>query len=364
MSINPDNTLNCSVAPNQTAAEPPGLQPLEKQGETITRSPLSSREIIFYLRGFAIVSVVINHYLTTYISEAFNGYANGIIAFFFILSGYGIFHSLSGYDELNTGTLLKYFHRRFIRIYPLYWFSLIITVLTTKNSYGLKTILAIPLFQAPGIYWFITSLVQCYLVAPLLFLFIRKYGYKKYIITISFVMFLVYVLYLFADLPYSRDFFVYRYLFLSHIFLFAAGMAIPSVIANHQSALNNKMLVSVSFAFFLILVYWTREANIFFTNSAIYIAPLFVIVATIFCLYLIATRPPLIFKKPVMLTGTYSYSLFLFHTIFFIVLSRVGIIKGATLQSTILTFLLFPIFLLGCVILEKLILQKGKMAGH
>ncbi len=317
------------------------------------QSPSSTREIIFYLRGFAIGSVVINHYITTYISESFSGYANGIIAVFFVLSGYGIFCSLSKSDRLDTETLLKYLYRRFMRIYPLYWLSLIVITLTTRNSYGLKTILAIPFFQAPGIYWFISSLVQCYLIAPLLFIFIRKHGYKKYIATVLTVMLLVYLLYQFAALPYNRDFFVYRYLFLSHIFLFASGMAIPPIIADHHSKLSNNILASLSFIFFLVLVYWTREADTFFTNSAIYIAPLFVTGTVFFCLCVISTVPLLIFRKPVVLIGAYSYSLFLFHTVFFIILSRYEIIKGADLQSITLTLLLFPLFLSGCMILEK-----------
>jgi len=322
----------------------------------------TTRETIFYLRGIAIGSVVVNHYLTTYISESLSGYANGIIALFFILSGYGIFYSLSKYDKLDTGALLKYLYKRAIRIYPLYWLSLIIAVLTTKNnSYGLKTILAIPLFQAPGIYWFISSLIQCYLVAPLLFLFIRRYGYRKYIAALFSVMLLVYLLYQFAALPYSRDFFVYRYLFLSHVFLFASGMAIPSIIADHPYRFNSKTLLLVSLASFLALVYWTREADTLFTNSAIHIAPLFVIGTAFFCLCIISTAPILIFRRIIILIGTYSYSLFLFHTAFFIILARSGIITEANLQSTILTLLLFPLFLLGCMVLEKSALRLNKI---
>ncbi len=340
-------------SPLKRSGKPSGLQSPGTDGETIMQSRLTDREIIFYLRGFAIGSVVINHYLTTYVSESFNGYANGIIAVFFVLSGYGIFHSLSRSGRLDTEALLKYLYKRFIRIYPLYWVSLMITILTTRNSYGLKTILAIPFFQAPGIYWFITSLVQCYLAAPLLFILIRKYGYKKYIAGVFSVMLLVYLLYQFAALPYSRDLFVYRYLFLSHIFLFASGMAVPSIIENHRARLDNGILAAASFVFFLASVYWTREADTLFPSSAIYIAPLFVTGTVFFCLCVISTTPLLIFRRTVVLMGAYSYSLFLFHTVFFIILSRYEIIKGADLRSITLILLLFPVFLLGCIMLEK-----------
>lgn len=323
----------------------------------MTRSDklINSRNITFYLKGFAIVSVLINHYINNYLSKAFIGYANGIIALFFILSGYGIFYSLSKYDKINTQAIFQYFYKRLVRIYPLYWISLLLIIFATHKLFQFKTILAIPLFQAPDIYWFITSLIQCYLIAPFLFLFIKKFGSTKYLSLIFFLMIFDYIVYLYIGIPYSRELFVYRYLFLGHIFLFALGMSMPLIIAKHQSQLNDKLFVLFFFFFFVILVYYTRKENMLFNNSAIHLAPLFITVIFIFCLYAIATNPPLFLKGPVIAMGTYSYSLYLFHPVFYKSLAKLGIIKHGSLQSIILTLFLFPTFLLACLISETLI---------
>ncbi len=54
----------------------------------------SSWGITAYFRGFAIASIMINHYLNVYVKGDFSGFGNATITIFFILSGYGIYFSL------------------------------------------------------------------------------------------------------------------------------------------------------------------------------------------------------------------------------------------------------------------------------
>ena len=45
---------------------------------------------------------------------------------FFIMSGYLIYASLDGYENLNSGNLKEYFAKRIVRIIPLYWSILVV----------------------------------------------------------------------------------------------------------------------------------------------------------------------------------------------------------------------------------------------
>jgi hypothetical protein len=128
-----------------------------------------TRPMTTLLKGFAILAVAANHFITLYVAPACNDYGNGFIAFFFIFSGYGLYHSLVRCGRLSAGRIFGFWVRRFVRIYPLYRLSLALLSTLDHQSYTVRVFLAYPLRQAPGIFWFVTSIVQCYLLAPLLF---------------------------------------------------------------------------------------------------------------------------------------------------------------------------------------------------
>lgn len=111
-----------------------------------------SREITVYLKGFAIASVLINHYVNAYLSDNLLGYANGIISLFFVSSGYGAAHSLKKYDKINLPAVLDYYARRALRIYPLFWVSLLLYSVGRHKWPLLTTVVAFPFAQAPNIY--------------------------------------------------------------------------------------------------------------------------------------------------------------------------------------------------------------------
>ena len=56
-----------------------------------------------YLRGIAIIIVLVNHYVNYYLSDQFGGYAYRLVSFFFVLSGFGIYHSLN--NAISQGTM-------------------------------------------------------------------------------------------------------------------------------------------------------------------------------------------------------------------------------------------------------------------
>jgi peptidoglycan/LPS O-acetylase OafA/YrhL len=316
------------------------------------KANLNTRERTVYLKGFAISAVLINHYVNNFISGEFYEYANGIVAIFFILSGYGIFYSIQ--KDFSSGSsnwrrLLNYYLKRAVRIYPLYWLAMFLLALGPyKHHYTseIKTLLAIPFYQAPDIFWFVTSLVQCYLIAPCIYFLMKRTSTLNYIIIILCLLFLSYFLYPMTSLPYSRRFFVYRYLFLGHLFLFMLGMSLPNLLAGYHDKFTNKTIALISFFLFLLMVFYTRM-------PMQYVPPFFVISAVSFCCYFISISSRMIFRRTFVLLGCYSYALYLFHIFFFSLLHKLGVIRNGSLTSVLITMLVFPLFLFGCAMIEK-----------
>ena len=111
-------------------------------------------------RGIAILTVIFYHYFFVYFKSKeiddntflffysiTNDYINlGVfgVSLFFLVSGFVIPMSLKGKNPKNT--VYNFFIRRFFRLYPTYWFSIIliavvILLFEDSNQYTLKQIL-------------------------------------------------------------------------------------------------------------------------------------------------------------------------------------------------------------------------------
>jgi len=134
---------------------------------------IENRQITSYLKGVAIMAVMVNHYSDIFISRAYGGYANSVIAVFFILSGYGIFQSFEKAPPVSLKVLGGYFFKRFFRLYPLFWLSMAILCYYLNEIYPLKLFL-LPSFRVMIIYWFINAIIQCYSIAPVLYFFLKN----------------------------------------------------------------------------------------------------------------------------------------------------------------------------------------------
>jgi peptidoglycan/LPS O-acetylase OafA/YrhL len=268
---------------------------------------MTSREVTNYLKGFAILFIPVNHYINSYSSLAISGYANGMVALFFVLSGYGNYYALGKFERINLSTILRYLVKRAVRIYPLYWLSLLLSYYLRGGQYTWEHVLALPTSPAPGLYWFITYLVQCYLLAPFLFLLLKKLGSIRYTLVISIIWFLVYMVYPFTSLPFSRDMFIFRLLFLGHVLLFALGMALPSIIQEYGTRFEKKVLVAVFFLVFLLMVHLTHHPDLLFHRSGVYLALVYIAASYFLCLFAFSSQSWLPLQRVLITLGIYSY---------------------------------------------------------
>jgi peptidoglycan/LPS O-acetylase OafA/YrhL len=131
-----------------------------------------------YLKGLGIMAVMVNHFYNNYIGNTYEGYANGFIAVFFGLSGYGIYHSLNRltYSIDTAKAALSYYLKRALRIYPLYF--IVAGLYCLKDGFNLPII-----FGLGSPRWFVSAILACYIVSFPLFILQKKWG------TISFILF-------------------------------------------------------------------------------------------------------------------------------------------------------------------------------
>lgn len=315
----------------------------------------TTRDITSYIKSFAISVVLINHYINIYVSDNYQWYANGVIALFFVLSGYGIFHSLQ--DKFNEGlngislrAVLGFYYSRALRIFPLYWIFLLLYAYVNSEIPPIGVFFGYPLQLAPGVGWFVTLLIQCYILAPFLYLLFRRVGTYRYLAIIIILLLLTYTVSLYNTPPYIGVL-AYRHFFLGHVFLFALGIVLPSLVEGNRHKLGNTFLALLSFALFLVMVHYTRP----YLSLSEYIAPIFILSAFAFCLFTISRNPKLPFAKILIFMGTYTYSIFLFHVFFYQALGEVGLVNYGDPKSIIFMLLLLPVFILICAVIEKYI---------
>jgi len=150
------------------------------------------------LRGIAILLVIVYHYFFVYYRNIdinntiienirfINNYVNfGVlgVSLFFLVSGFVIPMSLKNHDNKKK-TVFNFFIRRFFRLYPTYWFSIIfisITILLFHNAdaYTFKQIIINftmlqDLFKVKsidGVFWTLMVELKFYILTASLFYF-------------------------------------------------------------------------------------------------------------------------------------------------------------------------------------------------
>lgn len=339
---------------------------------------INTRTTTTYLKGIAILAVLVDHFFKYYEAGNYDWvaeYANGLIAFFFLFSGYGIYFSLeksfskAGY---NKHLFLRYYYGRFIRIYPLYWLALFITPFFQPgydkyerlHQLTVRTVLdyaGFPFVHAPRIFWFVTAIIQCYFVAPFIYLVLRKVKiqiaifYNAAALAIFFLISLIWLTDILV-LPYIdkiKSSYMYHHFFLANILLFSLGMLMPLIIDRYRSQLVNKGFMFFTLTLLFFSIYYTRFDDLLFTHSEIFLGLPFIISAFSFCLSILAINPSLPFKRLLTIPGRHSYPIYLFHLAFFGFLAQLDLISNGSIGSVFIMVSLLPVFLLFCFLIER-----------
>jgi peptidoglycan/LPS O-acetylase OafA/YrhL len=309
-----------------------------------------------YVKGVAILAVAALHYTGAYLTDNTLLSANRVVSVFFVLSGYGLFYSLNKRSRENCEwmgwtTLLRFWADRAVRILPLLWVALLLDSLLGGRRYSPADFFGNPVGVCPFIYWFVSYILQCYLVAPFLWILLRRIGWKRYVVL---VLALLAMTCIFAATRFA-DVIVYQYhgLFLGHVILFALGMAIPMMVSARKAAWANRFTLFMALASFLLIMILSLPAVSLLSTLKGYMAPLFLLSAFALCLSAIWTNQRLPFAGILSLVGTYSYPLYMFHIVFYLALQEAGVVKAGSLASVLYVVILFPAFFFVCMVAEK-----------
>jgi peptidoglycan/LPS O-acetylase OafA/YrhL len=298
------------------------------------------KEITNYLKGFAILTVYLNHVMGSYISGAFVGYANGFISLFFILSGYGIFISLSQRSELDKDRFhLNFFKKRFVRIYPIFW----VWCLLNGFSNGVLGFFGLD-FINPKSPWFVPAIIQCYLLSPILYRVFKDMRVKKSM-TILIILFILVNVLLFALAGAPHKAIGYRGLFFNNIFLFCLGFMLAKI--KIPKELPSYVVYICVFLFLFFIHETTPQGFISFPFKGKIFFIIFPFIVFIFCFSIFSKRIYLPLKNAIQTIGNYTYSIYLFAGVGPFILFKIGVLKkmDPSFTGILVLILLSPVFI-------------------
>lgn len=288
-----------------------------------------------YLRGLAAFSIALYHLATwnnligppSSMLAKFGFYG---VSIFFILSGYALTHVSMGRGlSLNTISLINFYKKRITRIFPLYWFTLILTLLVTAKKFDLATIilnisglfsLVDPSGYISGGSWSIGIELVFYIFFPLLFTLIQ--GVKGRSICII----LASSLFLYGAFGYSKNEINFLNLWssyvnpINHMFFFLFGM----LCRYYQVGLRkNTSWIWLISALTLLHIYpIDSKAGLITGLDRVILSGLTCLLAIPFINFDFSTKHTFWIHTPLVLLGDISYSLYLLHPIVYATLNK------------------------------------------
>lgn len=339
----------------------------------------TSREITDYLRGLGIIAVLITHYSGMYNGDFYahylSNYGNAFMAIFFILAGYGALYSFEKRFAGNLSrfsVITRYFIDRALRIYPLYWVALVFTAFIEPQYFPVGDMsivqlvavaVAFPFVTTP--FWFISSIIQCYLFSPFLYLILRKIRCRKYIFfNLGLIAALLLVSQKYMPMVYRFQHLtsitipdptvtLFRGIFLGNVFLFSLGLMIPDLVRIYGERMKSLVVFFISAFSMLALSYVLRYDVLILQRDQLLMETGYYSSVFFFCWSTIVVKPALPLGKLVGPLGRYSYSLYLFHALLFNILIIVNLFQDWLPESLTIVLVLFvPLFWL-CTVSER-----------
>jgi peptidoglycan/LPS O-acetylase OafA/YrhL len=310
------------------------------------------------LKGLAICAVLINHFLNLNIKGSYLGFASLFVGLFFIVSGYGIYYSLerSGFASTpRLRILLRFYFNRLIRIYPLFIIAYLIQCFTFGDIVLSWTLWGI---HGLGHYWFIPAIIQCYLLAPLLFILIKRHRFLSLnIIVITFLAanLLLNSALVPTDIGKTLRFIHlhWRDVYFLYLLLFALSMFLPRYldsweqIPSYEKKYYFILLFSVVLAIMIVFKY---------QDSTYYLYSLFT--KTICPLIILCTAAVYLLSNTLRFSllawiGKASYSIYLFHIVMYRSIDEIFGFGKISLMEFLVVIAVIPLFFYLCTIVEN-----------
>lgn len=326
----------------------------------------SKRLFIFdFLRFLAILLVVLSHILKMETMDAVRGYLG--------IMGLGIFFFVSGYllaaneSPISKNNAIDYFKRRSLRIYPLYWVALILTVLLSwmleNNLFGWRTVIAyfcgLQSVFVPGYmveissYWFIGTILIYYLLFPLITR--AKKIFSLLLISIS-IFVLLMLIRVFAGLFDGR---VFEYFFVFVLGIMAARLQFFDSSYFLKWKIPSTVISVICIC--IVIIYGPLMPSdlsrinpmLLFTVGLITVFRMILIISTVAAVYWILSPDslPSSVKRIITAGAIASYAVYLFHDVYYSVIRHFLNINDAVVSNIAWTLLL-PILFIICYYIQ------------
>lgn len=303
------------------------------------------------LRGIASFQVVLFHMTGTFRTENEQVFLGGwfrnsssAVLVFFVLSGFIIFYASR--KLINSRNISTFYIKRFIRIFPIYWFSIsylaVFYLLTDPGKFPatiqgyLKMItLWFGHLSLNGVSWSLSYEIYFYLLFGLLILS----KHTKYILYALLIMCV-----LSATSLLNIDMYLGSYLFNGRNVLFAMGVVLAIYYKKFNLVNNPKVSFLLFTAFFVGYLYWDYNQSFKDFHYQIIVG----LFACAFILLLIKSEDVMEHKiwTPFIYLGNISYSLYLVH----LPVVNFSLKKFFTYNFSHSTNIIFAVFLMCLVI--------------
>ena len=288
-----------------------------------------------YLRGLAAFCIAIYHLATwnsliTSPSSMLAKFGIYGVSIFFVLSGYALSHVyLARGLFLNRLSLVNFYKNRITRIYPLYWFTLIITLLVSHKEFDTPTIilnilglfsLVEPRSYISGGSWSIGNELVFYIFFPFIFNLIKGFrGRLVCIIVTTFLLF--YGAFRYTDSQINFNSIWSSYVNpINHMFFFLFGMLCRYFQLGLGKNTSWFWLIGALTLLYMYPIDYKTELIIGLDR---------VILSVLACVILIpfinldfSSKFTLVIHKPLMLLADISYSLYLLHPIIYAIIKK------------------------------------------